>query len=139
MFTPEELAEMAAADAEIDAEFRLTQDDLDRSKEFDRFAKFDALPSDKQKVASQKRAWYEANREKLAAQQRAYREANREKYNAYMREYYRKRRSKNWHLRPKLARDGEVRGGTDQGRVRLPRHRYLNAAARRRLNGGNQQ
>ena len=101
---------MAAADAEIDAEFRLTQDDLDRSKEFDRFAKFDALPSSKQKVAAQQRAWYEANREKVAAQQRAYREANREKvaaqqrawyeanrekYNAYMREYYRKRRSKN--------------------------------------------
>ena len=110
MFTAEELAEMAAADAEIDAEFRLTQDDLDRSKEFDRFAKFDALPSSKQKVAAQKRAWYEANREKVAAQKRAYREANREKvaaqkrayreanrekYNAYMREYYRKRRSKN--------------------------------------------
>lgn len=86
---------MAAADAEIDAEFRLTQDDLDRSKEFDRFAKFDALPSSKQKVAAQKRAYREANREKVAAQQRAYREANREKYNAYMREYYRKRRSKN--------------------------------------------
>lgn len=86
---------MAAADAEIDAEFRLTQDDLDRSKEFDRFAKFDALPSSKQKVAAQQRAWYEANREKVAAQKRAYREANREKYNAYMREYYRKRRSKN--------------------------------------------
>ena len=86
---------MAAADAEIDAEFGLTQDDLDRSKEFDRFAKFAALPSSKQKVAAQKRAWYEANREKVAAQQRAYREANREKYNAYMREYYRKRRSKN--------------------------------------------
>ena len=95
MFTAEELAEMAAADAEIDAEFRLTQDDLDRSKEFDRFAKFDALPSSKQKVAAQQRAWYEANREKVAAQKRAYREANREKYNAYMREYYRKRRSKN--------------------------------------------
>lgn len=95
MFTPEELAEMAAADAEIDAEFRLTQDDFDRSKEFDRFAKFDALPSSKQKVAAQQRAWYEANREKVAAQQRAYREANREKYNAYMREYYKKRRAKN--------------------------------------------
>ena len=95
MFTQEELAEMAAADAEIEAEFRLTEDDLERSKEFDRFAKFDELPADKQKVAAQKRAWYEANREKVAAQQRAYREANREKYNAYMREYYRKRRAKN--------------------------------------------
>ena len=110
MFTQEELAEMAAADAEIEAEFRLTEDDLERSKAFDRFAKFDALPSSKQKVAAQQRAWYEANREKVAAQQRAYREANREKvaaqkrayreanrekYNAYMREYYKKRRAKN--------------------------------------------
>ena len=94
MFTAEELAEMAAADAEIDAEFRLTQDDLDRSKEFDRFAKFDALSSSKQKVAAQQRAYREANREKVAAQQRAYREANREKYNAYMREYMRKRKEK---------------------------------------------
>lgn len=32
MFTPEELAEMAAADAEIEKEFRLTQEDLDRSQ-----------------------------------------------------------------------------------------------------------
>ena len=35
MFTPEELAEMAAADAEIDTEFRLTQEDLERSRELD--------------------------------------------------------------------------------------------------------
>ena len=44
MFTPEELAEIAAADAEIEAEFRLTQEDLDRSRELDREAKFRAEP-----------------------------------------------------------------------------------------------
>jgi hypothetical protein len=88
MFTPEELAEMAAADAEIEAEFRLTQEDLDRSRELDREAKFRALPMEKQKVAAQRKAYREANREKVAAQQKAYREANREKVAEYQKAYY---------------------------------------------------
>ena len=71
MFTPEELAEIAAADAEIEAEFRLTQEDLDRSRELDREAKFRALPMEKQKVAAQRKAYREANREKVAAQRKA--------------------------------------------------------------------
>ena len=77
-FTPEELAEMAAADAEIEATFRLEQADLDRCKAMDREAHFESLPPEKRKVA---------------ARQKAYREANREKYNAYMREYMRKKRA----------------------------------------------
>ena len=108
LFTPEELAEMAAADAEIEATFRLEQADLDRSRELDRQAHFDGLESEKQRVAAQRKAWYEANKDKVAAQQKAYREANkdkvaaqrkayreanREKHNAYMREYMRKRRT----------------------------------------------
>ena len=96
-FTPEELAEMAAADAEIEASFRLEPDDLVRSVRFDRLAHFEALPPEKRKVAAQQKAWYEANREKVAAQQKAYSEANREKYNAYMREYRRKRREEKGH------------------------------------------
>ena len=126
-FTPEELAEMAGADAEIEASFRLEPDDLVRSARFDRLAHFEALPPEKrkvaaqkkayreanrEKVAAQKKAWYEANREKVAAQKKAYREANREKvaaqkkawyeanrekYNAYMREYMRKRREEKEH------------------------------------------
>ena len=91
-FTPEELAEMAAADAEIEASFRLEQEDLDRALAFDRLAHFEGLPPEKRKRAAQQRAYYEANKEKLAAQQRAYREANREKYNAYMREYRRRKK-----------------------------------------------
>ena len=87
MFTPEELAEMEAADAEIEAEFRLTQEDLDRSRELDREAKFLALPMEKQKVAAQQKAYREANREKVAAQQKAYREANREKVAAQQKAY----------------------------------------------------
>ena len=82
LFTPEELAEMAAADAEIEAEFRLEQDDLERSRELDKIARFESLPFEKRKVAAQKKA---------------YREANREKYNAYMREYMRKRRNGEQH------------------------------------------
>ena len=96
-FTPEELAEMAEADVEIEASFRLEPDDLIRSARFDRLARFEALPPEKRKASAQKKAWYEANREKVAAQQKAYREANREKYNAYMREYMRKRREEKGH------------------------------------------
>ena len=124
-FTPEELAEMAAADAEIEASFHLEQADLDLSLELDRQAHFDGLSPEKHKVAAQQKAWYEANRDKVAAQRKAwseatrdkvaaqrkayreanrdkvaaqrkaYREANRGKYNAYMREYMRRRRKKN--------------------------------------------
>jgi len=94
MFTPEELAEMAAADAEIEAEFRLTQEDLDRSRELDREAKFRALPMEKQKVAAQQKAYYEANREKVAAQRKAYYEANREQLRERARNYMRAYRTK---------------------------------------------
>ena len=91
-FTAEELAEMAAADAEIEAEFRLTPEDLEQSAKLDREAKFSSLPPEKRKVAAQKKAYYEANREKVAEYQKAYREANREKRRAYMREYMRRKR-----------------------------------------------
>ena len=108
-FTPEELAEMAAADAEIEANFIMTQSEIDFSRELDKTTRFEKLTGDKQKVAAQRKAYYEANREKVAAQrkayyeanrekvaaqQKAYREANREAYNAYMREYMRKRKDK---------------------------------------------
>ena len=82
MFTPEELAEMAAADAEIEAEFRLTQEDLDRSYKLDREAKFRALPMEKQKLAARQKAYREANREQL-----------RKRARNYMREYRAKKRA----------------------------------------------
>ncbi len=77
LFTPEELEELRRADEEIEADFRLTNEDLQRSKQLDRDA---ALESKDNKER------------RLAAQQKAYREANRENYNAYMREYMKKRR-----------------------------------------------
>ena len=121
-FTPEELEEMRRADAEIDRNFRLTNDDLRRSRQLDRDAALEAkdnkgrqtaaqkkawyeanrekvsaqkkawYEANREKVSAQKKAWYEANREKVSAQQKAYREANRADYNAYMREYMKKRR-----------------------------------------------
>ncbi len=85
-FTPEELAEMAAADAEIEATFRLEQADLDRSKEMDREVRLDALPPEKRKLAAWQKAYREANREKVAAYLKAYRAANREKRAARQKE-----------------------------------------------------
>ena len=93
-FTAEELAEMAAADAEIEAEFRLTPEDLKQSSELDREAKFSSLPPEKRKVAAQRKAYYEANREKVAAQRKAYREANREKVAAQRKAYREANREK---------------------------------------------
>lgn len=93
MFTPEELAEMEAADAEIEAEFRLTQEDLDRSRELDREAKFRALPMGKQKVAAQRKAYREANREQL-----------RERARNYMREYRAKKRAAAGAVTPTTAK-----------------------------------
>lgn len=77
MFSPEELAEMAAADAEIEKTFRLTNEDIKRSREADKASMFDRLPPEKKKIAAKQRAYYEANREEIAAKQRAYREKKR--------------------------------------------------------------
>lgn len=82
MFTPEELAEMVAADAEIEKEFRLTQEDLDRSRELDLEAKFQALPAEKQKLAKYQKAYREANREKVRERARNYMRAYRTKKRA---------------------------------------------------------
>jgi len=76
-FTEEELEELRRADAELDEEYRLTQEDIVFSRQLDREAKLDRMDN---------------RGRRFAAQQAAYREANREKYNAYMREYLRKRR-----------------------------------------------
>lgn len=76
-FTADELKAMAAADAEIEANFHLTQDDLDCSRALDHIAHFDALSPEKRKVAAYQKAYYEANREKVAARKKAYRERKR--------------------------------------------------------------
>ena len=107
LFTPEELAELAAFDAEID-ETDITKDEIVASRARDREAVLSGMSKRNRKIAENKRAYYEANREKIAEAQRAYREANREKiaenkrayyeanrekWNAYMREYRKRRRT----------------------------------------------
>ena len=94
LFTPEELAELAAADKEIDESFCLTNEELRESRMRDRRAKLDAMDNRERKIADQQRAYYEANREKIADQKRAYYEANRENWNRYMRDYRKKKKEK---------------------------------------------
>ena len=74
LFSAAELAEIAAADAEIDAE-PITQEERDESRRRDYLFRGEHLFG----AAEAKRAYYEANREKIAEAKRAYYEANREK------------------------------------------------------------
>ena len=90
LFTPEELAELAAFDAD---ETDITKDEIVASRARDREAVLSGMSKREKKIAEAKRAYREANREKIAEAQRAYREANREKWNAYMREYRKRRRT----------------------------------------------
>ena len=69
LFTTEELDTLKAADAAIDTDFSLNQNDLINSKELDRVAHMDSLPLDKRIVAARQKAYREANREKVAARQ----------------------------------------------------------------------
>ena len=77
MFTPEELAEIAAADAEIEASFSLTCQDIRESKQRDKQALFDRKDRKGQIKSAQKREYREINRDKISAQKREYYEANR--------------------------------------------------------------
>lgn len=74
-FTKEELEAIRLADEEIEREFRWTNEELEASRERDRVSIFDRKYVAAQKVASQKKAWYEANREKInEKRRRKYRE-----------------------------------------------------------------
>ena len=74
-FTKEELEAMRLADEEIERDFRWTNEELEASMERDRVSIFDRKDVAAQKVAAQKKAWYEANREKInEKRRRKYRE-----------------------------------------------------------------
>ena len=92
-FTKEELEAMRLADEEIERDFRWTNEELKASRERDLVSIFDRKDVAAQKVAAQKKAWYEANREKVATQQKAWYEANREKINEKRRRKYREKHS----------------------------------------------
>lgn len=78
-FTPAELAEMARADAEIEAAFRLTNEDVMLGRMIDRASILDNMDAAHRRRAEAQRRYYEANRDKIAEGQRRYRDANREK------------------------------------------------------------
>ena len=93
-FTAAELAEMAAADAEIEASFQWTNEELALSRELDAEAVLSAKDGQARKRSAQQKAYREANREKVAASQKAYREANREKRAEYQKAYREANREK---------------------------------------------
>ena len=92
LFTKEELEELRKADAELDEEYSLTQEDIEFSRRMDREAKLDRLDNKGRKIAAQKAAYREANKEKIADYQAAYREANKQKLLDYQRRYRQKKR-----------------------------------------------
>ena len=96
LFTPEELAELAAFDAEVD-EKELTAQDYRESAQRDKEAVMAEKGLEQRKKAKQiaayRRERYEANKDQIAAYQREYYEANKDQIAAKKREYNRKTRS----------------------------------------------
>ena len=61
---------MAAADREIEEEFRLTREEWEAAKARDRSSKYENLDVKGRKIAEAQKAYYEANREKIAEKRR---------------------------------------------------------------------
>ena len=78
-FTPAELAEMALADAEIEASFCISNEEIRSSREMDRVVVLDHMDPKKRKIAEAQRQYREANKAKIAEAQRQYYEANKAK------------------------------------------------------------
>ena len=73
-FTPAELAEMARADAEIEATSRLTNEDVMLGRMIDRASILDNMDAAHWRRAEGKRRYYEANRDKIAEGKRELRD-----------------------------------------------------------------
>ena len=87
-FTPEELAEMARADAEIEREFILTAEEAAESRKLDRDALMARKENQAKALAEYQRRYYEANKEAIRAKRRQHYQANREALTEYQRRYY---------------------------------------------------
>ncbi|WP_369517874.1 helix-turn-helix domain-containing protein [Intestinimonas butyriciproducens] len=87
-FTAAELAEMARADAEIEATFYVTNADVALGRLIDREAILDRMDPKQKRIAEAQRRYYEAHREEIAEAQRRYREAHREEIAEAQRRYY---------------------------------------------------
>lgn len=129
-FTPEELADMAAYDAEIEASFALTSEERKLSLALDRAAKGTVSGSayyqahrsakiayaqdwqrrNRERASATHRAWYAKNKDRVRAYRKEYRKQNadriRELNNAY---YYRNRDT--ILAKAKVRRDAKKAGG----------------------------
>ena len=93
-FTAAELAEMARADAEIEATFRLTNEDIALGRQIDRDAVLEGMDARARKRAERQRQYYEPNLEKVAERQRRYYEAHKDEVAEYQRQYREANREK---------------------------------------------
>ena len=84
----EELRAMRLADKEIERDFQLTADDIDRAREMDRVALFERKDTAAQRAVAQQKVYRSTNREKVAARRKAYYEAHREEEAARRKAYY---------------------------------------------------
>ena len=76
-FTAAELAEMARADAEIEATFRLTNEDLALGRQIDRDAVLEGMDAQARKRAEAQRRYRESHKDERAEYQRRYRRRKR--------------------------------------------------------------
>ena len=76
-FTAAEWEEMRRADEEIEREFRLSPEDLERDRELTRVVKLERMAPEKRRIAAYQRAYREANRDSLAEKQRWIRDARK--------------------------------------------------------------
>ena len=74
-WTPAELAEMARADAEIEASFRVTDADIAIGRLFDREVILGRMDSKQKRIAEAQRRYYEAHKEEIAEGKRELRDA----------------------------------------------------------------
>ena len=104
MFTPEDLAEMAADDAEIEATFELTSDELKLSANLDRLAikesrmqqckSCEKRKRSKEEIAACRHAYYLAHKEEYAARCKKWAKENRERKRELNRGQYQRNREK---------------------------------------------
>lgn len=134
LFSPEELAELEAIDAAIDADD--AGDDYTISDQLDAIAKLDSLTfrqrkrreylraynrAHKQEIADYGRQYYAAHKAERDAYQRQYRSEHREQINAYHRAYYAANRERicarlREHSRRKKSVD-EIEKAASEGQV----------------------
>lgn len=100
-WTPTERAEMAAADAEIEATFRLTYAEVQASEWRDLIAVCERTGRDpkaerarRERENARNRTWYAKNREREREKARKRYEANRDEVNAKRRKWYAENRER---------------------------------------------